>query len=59
MKLKTATKIRSIFDITEEDFPEKSTEFLMELTCQKAQSIYGMRIDHGDVAEAIQLTEAP
>ncbi len=55
MKAKTAQLIRSIFDSAEEDFPDKSTEFLVEITCQKAAFI-PLIIDHGDVAEALQQT---
>ena len=53
MKEKRAKDIRAIFDQVEEEFPDKSTEFLMEITCQRAR---GMDLDHGDVAEALQQT---
>lgn len=57
MKAKKAESIRSIFDMSEEEFPDKSTEFLMEITCQRA-ALVRLNIDHGDVAEALQQTTA-
>ncbi len=56
MKPDKAERIRNLFESTEEDFPHKSTEFLMEVTCQRANDAFKMNIDHGDVAEALQKT---
>jgi len=55
MKLKTAKAIRAIFDEAEREFPDKSTEFLFEITCQRAAA-FEVEIDHADVAEALQKT---
>ncbi len=56
MKPDKAERIRTLFDLTEEDFSGKSTEFLMEVTCQRYFAQYRHTIDHGDVAEALTKT---
>ncbi len=56
MKPDKAERIRILFDSAEEDYPQKSTEFLMEVTCQRARYAFKMEIDHGDVAEALTKT---
>jgi len=54
MKAKTANYIKGLFDQAEAEFPDKSTEFLMEIVCQRAARTSGRILDHGDVAEALQ-----
>lgn len=44
--------LKRIFQGLELEFPDKSTEFLMELTCQRALYI-GIKADHSDVADAL------
>lgn len=45
--------IVEIWDELEGEFPEKSTEFLMQMTCDVYQQRHGQKIDHGHVAAAL------
>lgn len=45
--------INDIWDELEDDFPDKSTEFLMQMTCDIYRQRYGKEIDHGHVAAAL------
>lgn len=42
-----------IWGEVEDDFPTKSTEFLMTMVCDRYEIETGKRIDHGDVAETL------
>jgi len=46
-------EILRIWDEAEEDFPDKSTEWLMQYTCDMYVGQFGKEIDHGDVAVAL------
>jgi hypothetical protein len=46
-------KIIEIWNEVEDDFPAKSTEFLLAVTCDRYQQFYGREIDNGDVAAAL------
>lgn len=46
-------QINEIWDELEEMYPNKSTEWLMTLTCDLYQERHGQEIDHGDVALAL------
>ena len=57
MKLKLAIKIRRMFDLVETIFPDKSTEFLLEVTVQQCRDKYHICIDASDIVEAFKLTD--
>lgn len=46
-------RILTIWNLVEADFPDKSTEFLMEMTCQRFRMQHGKYIGHDDVATAL------
>jgi len=52
MKLKDK-RICEIWDEIEDDFPDKSTEWLMAATCERYLLLYEREIDNGDVATAL------
>jgi hypothetical protein len=47
-------RILVLWDIAEEEFPDKSTPFLMQIVCDRYLNQYHHEIDHGDVAEALE-----
>jgi len=50
----TKNRIKEVFNETENDFPDKSTEFVLEITAQRCVERKIKRdCDAGDVAEAI------
>jgi hypothetical protein len=52
MTLKTE-RILQLWDEVDEWFPDKSTEFLMEMVCDRFRLMYHQGIDHGDVSTAL------
>ncbi len=53
MKQAKADALTAIFNDAEAEFSHKSTEFLFEITRQRAASI-GMEVNAADIAEALQ-----
>lgn len=53
MKVKTKKKLKQLFDEAEEQFPDKSTAFLLEIAAQKAHQLGMQHVDSGDIAEAL------
>ncbi len=47
------TRILALWNDLEEDFPDKSTEWIMSMVCDQYDMLYNSEIDHGDVAEAL------
>lgn len=57
MKLTFARKIRTVWDEMENEFDDKSTEFLLEVTAQTVRERFNIPdFDCGDVAKALELT---
>jgi hypothetical protein len=52
MTLKTE-RILQLWDELDEEFADKSTEFLMEMVCDRFRLMYHQGIDHGDVSTAL------
>lgn len=50
-------RILECWEVAEISGPGKSTEWLMQMTCDVFESRYGRTIDHGDVAEALGADE--
>lgn len=50
-------RIGECWDEAETIGPDKSTEWLMQMTCDLFEQRYGRSIDHGDVAEALGQAE--
>ena len=55
MKLKTAKRIRELFEEIEREFPDKSDAFLFEMTRQRAEMMHWI-IDGADIAIALAKT---
>jgi hypothetical protein len=53
MKRKTVKFLQNTWKTMEAIFPDKSTEFLLEVTTQEASRKSGHQFDCGDVADAI------
>ena len=53
MSDETRKLVKTTWDLVEEEFPDKSTEFLIEMTAQRVRLCYGRIIDNADVCEAI------
>ena len=49
----TKQAIRDLWDEIEDEFPDKSTEFLMQMVCDRGHIMYRWDIHHGDVADAL------
>lgn len=45
--------IIELWDQAEDDFPDKSTGFLMQIVCDRYKMVHRQEIDHGDVATAL------
>lgn len=56
MKKRTAVRIREIWDSIETEDPEISTERLLQMVCDRALIEMGIELDHGDVSDAILVT---
>lgn len=56
MKTKKRERIAVLFELAEEQFPDKSTEFLFQIVCDRAWMQDRIRIDCADVAEALHET---
>ncbi len=50
---KRSKRICDLWNEIEDDFPDKSTEWLMAMVCDHYLTQYGHEIDNGDVAEAL------
>lgn len=46
-------QIVEVWNEVEDDFPDKSTEFLMAMTCDRYRERYGRDIDNADIAGAL------
>jgi hypothetical protein len=53
MKTSTAKKLRATFEWVETMFPDKSTEFLLEVAAQEASRVMRTPFDCSDIAEAL------
>jgi hypothetical protein len=53
VKIKTVKYLEETWQTMEDIFPDKSTEFLLEVTAQEASRKLGHHFDCGDIAEAI------
>lgn len=53
VKVETSENIRQLWGEIEDEFPDKSTPFLMQMVCDRGRLMYRWDIDHGDVAEAL------
>ena len=53
MKQKKAKALAEFFDEAENDFPDKSTEFLLEIAAERARHRGYHGVDCGDIAEAL------
>ncbi len=53
MEKNKAMKIAALFSETKGNEPEKSAEYLFQMTVDRAKQQYGMDIDSSDVAEAL------
>lgn len=51
----TLPEIVGVFNAAEDMFfgEDKSTPFLMQITCDLVKEQYGVEIDHGDIATAL------
>jgi hypothetical protein len=49
----TNMNIRELWHDIEDEFPDKSTEFLMQMVCDRGHFMYNWDIDHGDVSTAL------
>ena len=54
MKLKIKERIQRVFKEVEQEEPDKSTEYLFEITRQRLELEYRMHCDASDIAEALQ-----
>ncbi len=56
MKLKTAERIRDIWNDIEDAEPDISTERLIAMPADRHNICYGTQFDNGDVCDALILT---
>ena len=56
MKMKTAIRLRDIYNQIEEGEPDISTERLLCQTADQHNAIYGTQFDNGDTVEALEFT---
>jgi len=55
MKEKTAAILRDIFDETETDRPDKSFEWLLQMTADVANQRHGWRFEPHDIVQALAM----
>lgn len=48
-----AKRIMETWDEVEDEFPDKSTEWLIQMTCDRYTIKYGKEIDNADVVSAL------
>lgn len=59
MKLKKAEALDKIFREVDRDFPDKSTEFCLEVAAERARHQGYHGVDCSDIAEALFVTSKP
>jgi len=57
MKLKKAKALENIFIEVDREFPDKSTEFCLEVAAQRARNRGYHGVDCSDIAEALFVTQ--